>query len=460
MAIRSLLRRRVPESARHSSEDASPETSTTRRSRVQYFIADATAKILPARNIPRTDIGPRPLRPARAHRIHGDDTAQVGHHAPAYARIGLFGNPSDGYFGRTISCSIQNFYAEVTLVPDQQPFSSRVSFEPGPYDWNAFNSLGALAAHTEKHGHYGGVRLLRALCCRFHAYCAERAIPLHATGFCVSYKTNIPKQTGLSGSSSIIVAGLKCLMRYYGVDIPMEDRPALVLSCETNLGINAGLQDRVIRCYEGVVSMDFTDESAVRATGRGVYTRLPEYCLPPLHLVYDENPSDSGATHATVKSRWEGRPIRSRDDARGGEGCGGRRRHPLRSGAGGTERRADRGVGRPDEPKFQSEAGDVRGRVPRGEKPRDGGDGEVGGRGGEVHGIEGARRWRCVPRETGRRRRRTTRAEPRVRSRRGHSQPGAERGVRRNGGTLDEAGERRETRADETRTLLRVKYLR
>ena len=59
-----------PESARHSSEDASPETSTTRRSRVQYSIADATAKILPARNIPRTDIGPRPLRPARAHRIH------------------------------------------------------------------------------------------------------------------------------------------------------------------------------------------------------------------------------------------------------------------------------------------------------------------------------------------------------------------------------------------------------
>ena len=109
-----------------------------------------------------------------------DDGADVGaitHRA--YARIGLFGNPSDGYFGRTISCSIQNFYAEVTLVPDQQPFSSRVSFEPGPYDWNAFNSLGALAAHTEKHGHYGGVRLLRALCCRFLILrWADLAVPL------------------------------------------------------------------------------------------------------------------------------------------------------------------------------------------------------------------------------------------------------------------------------------------
>jgi glucuronokinase len=235
-----------------------------------------------------------------------DDGADVGaitHRA--YARIGLFGNPSDGYFGRTISCSIQNFYAEVTLVPDQQPFSSRVSFEPGPYDWNAFNSLGALAAHTEKHGHYGGVRLLRALCCRFHAYCAERAIPLHATGFCVSYKTNIPKQTGLSGSSSIIVAGLRCLLEYYDVTIPLEEQPALVLACERDLGIVAGLQDRVIQCYEGVVAMDFTDERAVRETGRGTYRRLPESCLPPLYLVYAENPGDSGKVHSDVKARWE-----------------------------------------------------------------------------------------------------------------------------------------------------------
>lgn len=236
-----------------------------------------------------------------------DDTAEVGVITRrAYARIGLFGNPSDGYFGRTVSVSIQNFFAEVTLVPDQQMFSSRVSFEPGPYDWNAFESLDALASHTQKHGHYGGVRLLRALCCKFHAWCAERGVRLHGRGFSLKYKTNIPKQTGLSGSSSIIVAGLKCLMRHYDVDIPMEDRPALVLSCETDLGINAGLQDRVIQCYEGVVAMDFTDESAVRATGRGVYTRLPEHCLPPLHLVYDENPSDSGKTHATVKTRWEG----------------------------------------------------------------------------------------------------------------------------------------------------------
>ena len=35
----------------------------------------------------------------------------------AYARVGLLGNPSDGYFGKTIAFTISNFYAEATLEP-------------------------------------------------------------------------------------------------------------------------------------------------------------------------------------------------------------------------------------------------------------------------------------------------------------------------------------------------------
>ena len=241
----------------------------------------------------------------------GIDDAAVGVITErAYARIGLFGNPSDGYFGRTISVSIQNFFSEVTLVPDQQCFSSRVSFEPGPYDWNAFDSLTALAEHTKAHGHYGGVRLLRALCVRFHAYCAERDIPLHAQGFTLKYRTDIPKRAGLSGSSSIIVAGLRCLMKHYDARVPLEDQPHLVLQCERDLGINAGLQDRVIQTYEGAVSMDFSDEKRLVETGAGRYERLPTSVFPELMLVWGDEGSDSGATHADVKRRWEnGEPL-------------------------------------------------------------------------------------------------------------------------------------------------------
>ena len=232
-----------------------------------------------------------------------DATDDITHRA--YARVGLLGNPSDGYFGKCISVSVQNFFAEVTLTPNQQMFSSRVTIEPGPSDSTVFESLETLAVTTAKSGYYGGVRLLRALCFKFQEYCAERGYDLAERGFTLEYDSNIPTQAGLSGSSAIIVAGLKCLMQHYRVYIPLDDQPALVLSCEHDLGINAGLQDRVIQCYEGVVYMDFSNEEMVRTQGKGVYTRLPETCLPPLHIVYDDNPSDSGKVHADVKQRWE-----------------------------------------------------------------------------------------------------------------------------------------------------------
>ena len=208
-----------------------------------------------------------------------DATDDITHRA--YARVGLLGNPSDGYFGKCISVSVQNFFAEVTLTPNQQMFSSRVTIEPGPSDSTVFESLETLAVTTAKSGYYGGVRLLRALCFKFHEYCAKRGYDLAERGFTLEYDSNIPTQAGLSGSSAIIVAGLKCLMQHYRVYIPLDDQPALVLSCEHDLGINAGLQDRVIQCYEGVVYMDFSNEEMVRTQGKGVYTRLPETCLPP-----------------------------------------------------------------------------------------------------------------------------------------------------------------------------------
>ena len=87
-------------------------------------------------------------------------------------------------------------------------------------------------------------------------------MPLHDRNFSIRYESNIPRQVGLAGSSAIIVATLRCLMEFYGVDIPQRVQPSLVLSVETEeLGIAAGLQDRVIQVYEGVVFMDFAQGS-------------------------------------------------------------------------------------------------------------------------------------------------------------------------------------------------------
>ncbi|GJN31658.1 hypothetical protein PR202_gb20080 [Eleusine coracana subsp. coracana] len=169
----------------------------------------------------------------------------------AYARVGLLGNPSDVYGGRALSFTIANFSATVRLCP-----SPELLIQPHPHhDLVAFPSLPTLA--------------------------------------------------GLSGSSAIVCAALSCLLDFYNVGhlIKVEIRPNLILDAEKELGIVAGLQDRVAQVYGGLVYMDFSKEHMDKL-GHGIYTPLDVNLLPPLYLIYAENPSDSGKVHSTVKQRW------------------------------------------------------------------------------------------------------------------------------------------------------------
>ncbi|XP_023636627.1 probable glucuronokinase 2 [Capsella rubella] len=220
----------------------------------------------------------------------------------SFARIGFLGNPSDVYFGRTISFTIGNFWAWAKLEP-----SDHLLIKPHPFhDLVQFHSLDNLVYRLENDGYYGGVRLLMAICKVFRNYCKDHGIQLHDRNFTLSYDTNIPRQTGLSGSSAIVSAALSCLLDFYNVrqSIRIEVRPNLILNAEKELGIVAGLQDRVAQVYGGgLVHMDFSKEHMDKL-GYGIYTIMDINLLPPLHLIYAENPSDSGKVHSSVRRRW------------------------------------------------------------------------------------------------------------------------------------------------------------
>ena len=89
----------------------------------------------------------------------------------------------------------------------------------------------------------------------FFEHCRQHGIslPPGASNFSLSYTTTIPRQRGLSGSSAIATAALNCLLRHFSLEaaIPPADRPQLVLAAEAELGIAAGLQDRVIQVGGG-----------------------------------------------------------------------------------------------------------------------------------------------------------------------------------------------------------------
>src|SRR5919106_3089929 len=143
----------------------------------------------------------------------------------AYARAALVGNPSDGYYGRTIALSVPQFWAEVVLYEWDS-----VDIVLAADDRARFSSVHDLVRDVAQHGYYGGIRLIKATIKRFVEHCQREQIHLHNRNFSIRYTTNIPKQVGLAGSSAIIVATLRCLMKFYDVTIPLEAQPSLVLA--------------------------------------------------------------------------------------------------------------------------------------------------------------------------------------------------------------------------------------
>jgi glucuronokinase len=223
------------------------------------------------------------------------------HKARAYPRAALIGNPSDGYFGKTIAFTFKNFHADVTLYdsPELEVLAAR-------RDQSRFSSLDALARDVDQYGYYGGIRLIKASLKKFHFWCTSREIPLHERNFTIRYHSNIPAHLGLAGSSAIITACMRALMDFYKVEIPDYLLASLVLSVENEeLGIGAGLQDRVAQAYNGMVHMDF-ERSLIEGRGYGEYSRLESQIHPDYYIAYKiDSAEGTEVFHNNLKYRWE-----------------------------------------------------------------------------------------------------------------------------------------------------------
>jgi glucuronokinase len=219
----------------------------------------------------------------------------------AYPRAGLVGNPSDGYFGKTISFAFSNFRAEVILYETPE-----LEILPSEKDRSCFTSIQALVNDVQLHGYYGGIRLLKATVKRFFDYCQEHQIDLHDKNFSIRYNSDIPHGVGLAGSSAIITACLRALMAFYGVSFPRYVQANLVLAAEAQeLHIPAGLQDRVIQAYEGLVYMDFAKE-IMQKQGYGNYEPMDPKLLPKLYIAYREDLSEpTEKFHNNIRHRFD-----------------------------------------------------------------------------------------------------------------------------------------------------------
>ena len=191
--------------------------------------------------------------------------------ASAFARAGLVGHPSDGYGGATLAVTLRNFVAHVEAEPAEQL---------------------DIAPACEGQWPEGGRPLIEAAVARF-----ARAHDGFEPRARIRYRSTIPRQLGLGGSSAIVIATLRALADLHGTTLPDAELPALALAVETDeLGIAAGLQDRVVQTHGGLVFMDFA---------RTRYESLPCSLLPELFVAWRPDAGgSSGLAHAGVRERF------------------------------------------------------------------------------------------------------------------------------------------------------------
>ncbi len=157
-----------------------------------------------------------------------------------------------------------------------------------------------------------------------------REIAPAALSTAIGWRTTIPRSVGLGGSSAIVIATLRALCECYGVSLGRGELAAFALAVETeDLGIAAGLQDRVAQAYGGVTFMDFdpgtpssschpptplyggvtfmdSDPGGEPASGHGRYEPLGPDLLPPLVIAWRRDAGeDSGTVHGDLRERFE-----------------------------------------------------------------------------------------------------------------------------------------------------------
>lgn len=222
-------------------------------------------------------------------------------HTKSYPRAALIGNPSDGYYGKTIAFVFSNYHTEVQLYE-----SPELNLLPSLRDTSVFDSIEHLVEDVETYGYYGGIRLLKATIKKFYEYCTAHGHKLNNANFTIRYNTTIPNRLGLAGSSAIITACIRALMEFYKIEISVPVLANLILSVEKEeLGIPAGLQDRVAQAHERPVFMDF-DKDYMDKNGFGIYKTIDLSRIPNLYVAYRTDLAEgSEILHSNLREDYE-----------------------------------------------------------------------------------------------------------------------------------------------------------
>jgi len=226
------------------------------------------------------------------------------------ARINILGNPTDGNEGDfyTISAAV-NIYGGAVIEP-----ADRLTFRyvAGPASKNVLTWTAApppARLRVRKDDSFSIFAATFRGLMKHHK--PVRAL-LDERPVCASLWTKVPRQSGLGGSSVLVLALLNALRAYYRLDrAALHDYALAELTQrieEREMGVTCGYADRYVPQLGGLAYIDYRDKLHHRPIGReplATYERLDLLAEPPAFVVgFSGISRESGDVHSVMRGRY------------------------------------------------------------------------------------------------------------------------------------------------------------
>jgi len=207
--------------------------------------------------------------------------------ASAPGRAGILGNPTDGYGGSVISCSLAQ-RAKVTLTQARALEVTQSDQSVVLSSQNDFRLQGDF------------FDCVRAVVQFLRLYDLKARIEI---------SSDIPVQAGLAGSTAILTSLIGALLYLQGKKASKYYIAELVRQVELNfLRVQCGYQDQYMTVFGGLNYMDFRDKEHYRSLGEEFYATLEPLADKveelPFIVVHTGVARNSGAVLKPIRERW------------------------------------------------------------------------------------------------------------------------------------------------------------
>jgi galactokinase/mevalonate kinase-like predicted kinase len=205
----------------------------------------------------------------------------------APARANLLGNPSDLYGGAVLACSV--------------PLRARVWFDTGE------------GCRLEAEGRGVALRGPSDLALRGDRFDLARAVLAELgppSGCTIRWETEIPLQSGLAGSTALLVALVRGLLAWRGESLAPDALAERARWIErTRLGITCGFVDHYLCSFGGLRFVDLRGKERDLPPGESPLASCEPVAAPPgplpFLLAQTGVRHHSGQVHAPIRTRWE-----------------------------------------------------------------------------------------------------------------------------------------------------------